>query len=80
MEGRGRLKRGQTCILGCIPVFQLVLFAQFDFVTDHETGFQQFVDEMLEGVIFLFELVESDLNGGFADKTFKMPNPNYYLP
>ena len=22
----------------------------------------------------------SDLEGGFADKTFKMPNPNYYLP
>ena len=22
----------------------------------------------------------SDLNGGFADKTFKMPNPNYFLP
>jgi predicted secreted acid phosphatase len=22
----------------------------------------------------------SDLIGGFADKTFKMPNPNYYLP
>jgi hypothetical protein len=22
----------------------------------------------------------SDLLGGYADKTFKMPNPNYYLP
>jgi predicted secreted acid phosphatase len=22
----------------------------------------------------------SDLEGGFADKTFKMPNPNYFLP
>jgi len=22
----------------------------------------------------------SDLKGGYADKTFKMPNPNYYLP
>jgi hypothetical protein len=22
----------------------------------------------------------SDLEGGFANKTFKMPNPNYYLP
>jgi HAD superfamily, subfamily IIIB (Acid phosphatase) len=22
----------------------------------------------------------SDLNGGYADRTFKMPNPNYYLP
>ncbi len=22
----------------------------------------------------------SDLEGGYADKTFKMPNPNYYLP
>jgi hypothetical protein len=22
----------------------------------------------------------SDLLGGFADKTFKLPNPNYYLP
>ena len=22
----------------------------------------------------------SDLLGGFSDKTFKMPNPNYYLP
>ena len=22
----------------------------------------------------------SDLNGGFADKTFKMPNPNYFIP
>lgn len=22
----------------------------------------------------------SDLKGGFADRTFKMPNPNYYLP
>jgi len=22
----------------------------------------------------------SDLKGGFADRTFKMPNPNYFLP
>ena len=22
----------------------------------------------------------SDLNGGFADTTFKIPNPNYFLP
>ena len=22
----------------------------------------------------------SDLQGGFADRVFKMPNPNYYLP
>ena len=22
----------------------------------------------------------SDLNGGFADRTFKMPNPSYFLP
>jgi hypothetical protein len=22
----------------------------------------------------------SDLKGGFADRTFKLPNPNYYLP
>jgi len=22
----------------------------------------------------------SDLDGGFADKTFKLPNPNYFLP
>ena len=22
----------------------------------------------------------SDLIGGYADKTFKLPNPNYYLP
>ena len=22
----------------------------------------------------------SDLTGGFADRTFKVPNPNYYLP
>ena len=22
----------------------------------------------------------SDLEGGFADRTFKLPNPNYYLP
>ncbi len=22
----------------------------------------------------------SDLNGGFADRTFKMPNPMYFLP
>ena len=22
----------------------------------------------------------SDLKGGYADKTFKLPNPNYYLP
>jgi len=22
----------------------------------------------------------SDLTGGFADKTFKVPNPMYYLP
>ena len=22
----------------------------------------------------------SDLSGGFADRTFKMPNPNYFLP
>ena len=41
-----------------------MLFAQFDVVTDHETGFQQFIDEMLEDVILLLELVESNLEGG----------------
>jgi hypothetical protein len=22
----------------------------------------------------------SDLKGGYADRTFKLPNPNYFLP
>ena len=34
------------------------------------------VDELLARMGDQF----SDLEGGFADKTFKMPNPNYYLP
>ena len=54
----------RTPILRGIPVFQLMLFTQFDVVTGHETGLQQFVDEMLEDVILLSELVESNLESG----------------
>jgi hypothetical protein len=41
-----------------------MLFTQFDVVTGHETGLQQFIDEMLEDVVLLLELVESNLESG----------------
>jgi HAD superfamily, subfamily IIIB (Acid phosphatase) len=40
----------------------------------------QFVTELGYDIVANFGDQFSDLEGGHADRTFKMPNPNYFLP
>jgi putative acid phosphatase of HAD superfamily subfamily IIIB len=44
---------------------------------------QQRVDELTEQgctIVLTMGDRQSDLSGGFAEKTFKLPNPVYFLP
>jgi len=47
----------------------------------YKSGTRAYIEETLGyDIVADFGDQFSDLEGGFADKTFKMPNPNYYLP
>ncbi len=49
--------------------------------THYKTATRQHIEQDLGyDIVANFGDQFSDLNGGFADKTFKMPNPNYFLP
>jgi predicted secreted acid phosphatase len=48
--------------------------------THYKTATREHIESMGYDIVGNFGDQFSDLNGGFADKTFKMPNPNYYLP
>ncbi len=47
----------------------------------YKAGTRAYIEETLGyDIVADFGDQYSDLRGGYADKTFKMPNPNYYLP
>jgi predicted secreted acid phosphatase len=46
----------------------------------YKSGTRAYIESQGYEIVGDFGDQFSDLEGGFADKTFKMPNPNYYLP
>ena len=46
----------------------------------YKSGTRAYLESQGYDIVADFGDQFSDLLGGFADKTFKMPNPNYYLP
>jgi predicted secreted acid phosphatase len=46
----------------------------------YKSGTRAYIESKGYDIVANFGDQFSDLEGGFADKTFKMPNPNYYLP
>jgi predicted secreted acid phosphatase len=46
----------------------------------YKSGTRAYIESLGYDIVGNFGDQYSDLLGGFADKTFKMPNPNYYLP
>jgi predicted secreted acid phosphatase len=46
----------------------------------YKSGTRAYIESKGYDIVADFGDQFSDLEGGFADKTFKMPNPNYYLP
>ena len=46
----------------------------------YKSGTRAYIESQGYDIVADFGDQFSDLQGGFADKTFKMPNPNYYLP
>ncbi len=46
----------------------------------YKTATRAYIESMGYEIVASFGDQYSDLTGGYADRTFKMPNPNYYLP
>jgi predicted secreted acid phosphatase len=46
----------------------------------YKSGTRAYIESQGYDIVADFGDQFSDLKGGFADRTFKMPNPNYYLP
>jgi predicted secreted acid phosphatase len=46
----------------------------------YKSGTRAYIESQGYDIVANFGDQFSDLTGGFADKTFKMPNPNYFLP
>jgi hypothetical protein len=46
----------------------------------YKSGVRAHIEDLGYEIVANFGDQFSDLKGGFADKTFKMPNPNYFLP
>ena len=46
----------------------------------YKSGTRAYIESQGYDIVANFGDQFSDLLGGFSDKTFKMPNPNYYLP
>ena len=47
---------------------------------EYKTSTRQYIESLGYDIVANFGDQWSDLNGGFADQTFKVPNPRYYLP
>ncbi len=46
----------------------------------YKAATRAYIESMGYDIVANFGDQYSDLTGGYADRTFKMPNPNYYLP
>ncbi|NMO53331.1 acid phosphatase [Actinoplanes sp. TBRC 11911] len=47
---------------------------------DYKTAVRKHIESLGYDIVANFGDQYSDLKGGFADKTFKLPNPTYFLP
>ena len=48
--------------------------------TQYKSLTRQHIESLGYDIVGNFGDQFSDLNGGFSDKTFKLPNPMYFLP
>ena len=48
--------------------------------TQYKSLTRQHIESLGYDIVGNFGDQFSDLNGGFADRTFKLPNPMYFLP
>jgi hypothetical protein len=48
--------------------------------SDYKTATRAHIESLGYDIVANFGDQFSDLRGGFADQTFKMPNPNYFIP
>jgi HAD superfamily, subfamily IIIB (Acid phosphatase) len=48
--------------------------------TQYKTATRQHIESLGYDIVANFGDQFSDLNGGFADRTFKIPNPTYFIP
>ncbi|UQA95452.1 HAD family acid phosphatase [Streptomyces halobius] len=48
--------------------------------TEFKSGTRKHIESLGYDIVANFGDQYSDLNGGYGDRTFKMPNPMYYLP
>jgi hypothetical protein len=48
--------------------------------TEYKSGTRKHIESLGYDITANFGDQYSDLNGGYADRTFKLPNPMYYLP
>ena len=48
--------------------------------TQYKSLTRKYIESLGYDIVANFGDQYSDLNGGYADQTFKMPNPMYYLP
>ena len=46
----------------------------------YKSGTRAYIESQGYDIVGNFGDQFSDLEGGFADRTFKLPNPNYFLP
>src|SRR5581483_320140 len=46
----------------------------------YKSGVRAHIEDLGFDIVANFGDQFSDLEGGFADRTFKLPNPNYFLP
>ena len=69
-QGRQRARPSRGCRT-CAPTCT---------TTQYKSLTRQHIESLGYDIVANFGDQFSDLNGGFADKTFKMPNPMYFLP
>jgi hypothetical protein len=69
----GYLNQGQFCA-SAIALHQSCATIRY------KSGVRAYIESLGYDIVANFGDQYSDLIGGYADKVFKMPNPNYYLP
>ena len=47
---------------------------------EYKSATRQYIESLGYDIVANFGDQYSDFNGGFEDKTFKLPNPSYFLP
>ncbi len=47
---------------------------------EYKSATRQYIESLGYDIVANFGDQYSDFSGGFEDRTFKMPNPSYFLP